>query len=195
MPPDAPYARVRPAELLAQSEPFRGLSHFKLPRPDPTKGKAALVDIYPDFGAYLPEGFLGYTGGKNIARTGMDGILFGIHALKQRGRRLTHGFDLVGTYVGHAHAPSFEVFQQHLAFRLAKGSYRRKPEDSMRVEDILNVIRDGDDPNGLRAFYDQVNQATPRLLNRLAAHDMLLTAALDLDEKVVRWFGARPEDA
>ncbi|WP_186766246.1 glycosyltransferase family 2 protein [Phaeobacter marinintestinus] len=195
VPQNVTHARMRPAELLAQSDAFRGPAHFKLPRPDWDDGKAALVDIYPEFGAYLTEGFLGYVGGKIVARTGVSDLHFGIHALKQGGQVLGGGLDLADVHVGHAHAPSFEAFERHLEFRMTKGSYRRKPNDSMKVEDIVKVIRDTEGRAGLRRFYDQINLATPHLLDRLAAHDMLLTATLDLDEKVTRWFGPMPEDA
>lgn len=40
---------------------------------------------------------------------------------------------------------------------------------------------------------DAVNSPNPRLLDRLAARDMLIPARPDLDERVTRRFGPLPE--
>lgn len=192
--PEAAYLRIRPAELLAQDDPWRGPSHFKLTRRERGLTKRELADIYPDFGAYVPEGFLGYTGGKNIARTGLPQIRLGIHGVIHQGLPISNYSRLTDVHVGHAHAPDWAHFERHLKFRMSKGSYREKIKDRMRLRDVLDVIIDAEGNAGLRRFYDQINLATPRLLDRLTAHDMLLTAPLDLDDKVARWFGDLPRE-
>lgn len=192
VPAEAAFARLYPAELLAQPDPWQGPAHFKLTRRERGLPKSVLSDIYPQFGAYVPEGFLGYTGGKNIARTGLPGIRLGIHGLWQKGAKVENAHPLTDVHVGHAHAPSWEIFQRHFAFRMAHGSYRKDPSDPMRLRDVLDVIIETEGAPGLRRFYDQINAATPALLDRLATHDMLLTARLDLDDKVARWFGDLP---
>lgn len=192
VPADAALARLRPAELLAQPDPWQGPAQFKLTRRERGLPKSVLSEIYPEFGAYLPEGFLGYTGGKNIARTGLPDIRLGIHALWQNGAKVANGHPLSNVHVGHAHAPSWEVFQRHFAFRMAHGSYRKDAKDSMQLRDVLDVLTASEGQPGLRRFYDRVNAATPGLLDRLKAYDMLLTARLDLDDKVTRWFGDLP---
>lgn len=194
LPPEVSHARMRPAELLAQPDPYQGPSHFKLTRPEGDRSKTALVDIYGDVGAYLAEGFLGYVGGKIIARTGRTGLRFGIHTVKQDGASLPTGVTLPDLRVGHAHAPSYAQFQKHLEFRLKHGSYRRRTDEVLRMEDIVTLVLDEDGEAGLRRFYDQVNAASPALLSKLETHGMLLTASLDLDEKVERWFGPMPGD-
>ena len=190
---EAAYARARPAELLAQPDPWSGPAHFKLTRQERGLTKRELTDIYPEFGAYVPEGFLGYTGGKNIARTGLPGIRLGIHGVLHEGVPLANGEMLDEVHVGHAHAPNWEKFNRHLAFRMNKGSYREKLRDRMRLRDVLDLVIEAEGETGLRRFYDELNAASPRLLDRLAAHDMLLTARLDLDDKVARWFGDLPK--
>lgn len=192
--PEVAYVRIRPAELLAQEDPWRGPSHFKLTRRELGLTKTELADIYPEFGAYVPEGFLGYTGGKNIARTGLPQIRMGIHGVIHQGLPIANYGRLPEVHVGHAHAPSWEHFHRHLQFRMEKGSYREKLKDRMRLRDVLDVILEAEGEAGLRRFYEEINTATPRLLDRLAAHAMLVTAPLDLDEKVARWFGELPED-
>ncbi|MDK3016215.1 glycosyltransferase family 2 protein [Pseudodonghicola flavimaris] len=190
--PEAAFARVRPAELLAQPDPWRGPSHFKLTRRELGLTKAELVRIYPDYGAYVPEGFLGYTGGKNIARTGLPQIRLGIHAVLHKGQPITNFERLPEVHLGHAHAPDWTHFERHLKFRMNKGSYREKLRDRMRLRDVIDIVIEDSGTAGLRRFYDELNAATPELLERLAAHGMLLTASLDLDEKVARWFGDLP---
>lgn len=192
-PEDAPYVRFPPAELLAQPDPWRGEVHFKLTRKQAGQPKSALAEIYPEFGAYVPEGFFSYTGGKNMARTRMDHIRFGIHAVLQRGERLPDGYIPPGCFVGHAHAPSWEMFARHLRFRLDHGSYRKKEHETMKLQDVLELVKETEGDPGLRRFYEEMCRATPQLLARLRAHDMLVTARLDLDEKVARWFGALPD--
>jgi len=191
---EAAFARIRPVELLAQDDPWRGPAHFKLTRRERGLTKTELADIYPDFGAYVPEGFLGYTGGKNIARTGLPGIRLGIHGVLHQGAPVSNFERLPEVHLGHAHAPDWAHFERHLTFRMEKGSYREKLRDRMRLRDVLDVILQDGGRDGLRRFYDQLSAATPRLLDRLAAHDMLLTAPLDLDEKVARWFGELPSE-
>jgi len=191
-PADAAFARLRPAEMLAQPDPWVGPSHFKLTGQEVGLEKSVIRDFYPEFGPYVPEGFLSHIGGKNIARTGLANIRLGLHHLQQNGARVANGHPLTSAHIGHAHAPSWEVFQQHMTFRMRKGSYRRKPNETMKVADILDLISAEDGDAGLRRFFDELCQASPALLAHLSAHDMLLTASLDLDEKVARWFGELP---
>lgn len=194
-PADAPYMRLPPAEMLSQPDPWSGPVHFKLTRKQARQKKSVLPRIYPEFGAYVPEGFLSYTGGKNIARTGLADIRLGIHAVLQKGERLPGCHIPSRAYVGHAHAPSWEVFARHLDFRLSHGSYRKKEHETMKLQDVLEMTQDTEGEAGLRRFYAEMCEATPDLLARLAAHDMLVTTRLDLDEKVARWFGALPDGA
>ena len=60
----------------------------------------------------------------------------------------------------------------------------------MVLNDVLNVVTEEDGDVGLRAFFDEMCFASPERLDLLAAHDMLVTWTLDLDEKVARHFGS-----
>lgn len=191
-PPDAAFARLYPAEMLAQPDPWQGPVHFKLTRKELGLSNAVLEDIYPEFGRFVPEGFLSYTGGKNFARTGLADIRFGLHQLSHSGARVSNGQTLRSAHVGHAHAPSWEVFNHHLKFRLEKGSYRRKSGETMKLSDVLNVIHEQEGGAGIRRFFAQMCEATPQLTSSLARFGMLLTARLDLDQKVAHWFGDLP---
>ncbi|QBF31363.1 glycosyltransferase family 2 protein [Thalassococcus sp. S3] len=192
VPDDVAAARLLPAEMLAQENPWSGPCHFKLPRPAGDRSKRALADIYPTYGPFLREGFLSHISGKVFARTGLRNIRLGIHAMKRRGLSAENEAVLDGLHVGHAHAPSWTVFERHAAFRLSKGSYRKKPNEGMMLSDILQLASE-DKPDGVRHFFDEICAATPRLLDRLAAHDMLLTGTLDLDAKVAAEFGQVPQ--
>lgn len=194
-PPDCAYVRLHPAEMLAQPDPFEGETRFKLTAKAAGARKRDLLEIYPRFGAYVPEGFLSYTGGKNIARVGLPDIRFGIHAVLHKGAKLTNGHVLPDHYVGHAHAPDWSTFQRHMAFRMAHGSYRRKSNEKMVLNDILQVLQGEGNPDILREFFDEMCAATPARLDLLRAHDMLVTARLDLDTHVARHFGPLPKDA
>ena len=192
VPAGAAYARMRSAEMLAQPDPWNGPCHFKLTRQEVKLPKSGIYQLYPEFGQHVPQGFVSHVGGKIIARTGLPDIRLGIHSLKQKGARVTNGHYLESTHIGHAHAPSWEVFRRHLIFRMEKGSYRRKPNEPMKLGDVLQIIKEEEGEAGLRRFFDELCQASPALLAKLAAHDMLLTTQLDLDEMTIRWFGEVP---
>jgi hypothetical protein len=189
VPANAAYVRVQPAELLAQPDPYSGPAHFKLTGKAADQTKTALARIYPQFGAYLPEGFISYTGGKNIARTGLSDIRLGIHGILRNGQRIENGYMLPNSFLGHAHAPDWDTFLSHLHFRMTYGSYRKSKNNNKHLSNILEVLLNEGGHDALRLFFDEVCTASPHLLSELAAHDMLITRSLDLDEKVRRWFG------
>ncbi len=191
-PDDAAFVNLRPAEMLAQPDPWNGESYYKRPRREAGLTRSEMAGIYPEFGAYVPEGFLGYDSGKNIARTGLPDIRFGIHGLKRKGAKLDNGQLLTSVHVGHAHAPTWEIFRHHFEFRMQRGSYRKEPDDPMRLQDVFEVILEAEGETGLRRFYDEMCAATPGLLQRLRDNGLLLTARMDLDAKVARWFGDLP---
>ncbi|WP_425046182.1 glycosyltransferase family 2 protein [Primorskyibacter sp. S87] len=193
-PPEAEFMQMRPAEQLAQDRP-NGLTHFKLTRHTAGHPPEVLSRIYPTFGEFVPEGFFSYNCFKNIARTGLQGIRFGIHAMWREGKKLSTGQISEEIRVGHAHAPSWAQFRQHMTFRVTKGAYRRRPNEPMRLADVLATIQSEEGEPGLRRFYEEMMCATPDLIEQLAKHDMLLGVELDLDETVSKWFGKLPEAA
>ncbi len=182
--------RMAPVELLAGSQ---GQELFKLQRKFAGQPKAVLEAIYPNFGAHLPDGFVSHREGKNFARTGLDGIRLGIHTVLQDGALITNRTRIDGFFVGHAHAPSWEFFRDHMTFRMTRGSYRKSDEEKFRLLDILDFLQREEGEDGLRLFFREVCEATPELVNALDRHDMLLRFPLELDAKVQRHFGALPD--
>ncbi|WP_417724220.1 glycosyltransferase family 2 protein [Salipiger sp.] len=189
--PHAAAARILPAEALATETGFP--SHYKLAHHHAGQKKSVVQDIYPTFGLHLYGGFLSHTAGKVFARTGLDDTRLGIHTVKYRGGDASNRDRLHGVHVGHHHAPSWEHFRRHLAFRRTRGSYRtisRRKE--MGQAQILTFLLENEGDAGLRALFDEVCADTPALRDRLAAHGMLLTHPLDPDSAVRRIFGDLP---
>ena len=187
-PDTAAYARIKPVEMMASDDPWNAQAFFKRGRNHAKRKKPDLRRVYPTYGGFVPEGFISYSGGKNITRVGLPNVRIGIHAMLHKGAKITNGFSLPDVVIGHAHAPSWDTFKRHFQFRLEKGSYRKKPNGNIVLNDILNVVMADEGDAGLRAFFDEMCAATPERLDLLAAHDMLLPWTLDLDEKVARYF-------
>ena len=187
---DAPFVRIHPVELMADNaDPFNGTVYFKRTRKHAKQPKSVLGTIYPTFGAYVPEGFISYSGGKNIARTGIPNARIGIHATMQNGVRLSGGELMPDITIGHAHAPTWATFKAHFDYRLSKGSYRKSSSRNGQLNDVLTLITQEKGTSNLRRFFDEMCMASPERLDLLRAHDMLLTWQMDLREKVIRHFG------
>lgn len=176
---DAPFVAIIPSEMMdSPGEPH----HFK--RPCHGMIKRA---IYPIYGAHVPGGFISTQSPKLMARTGLSDVRLGIHALRLKGRIVDGGAWVDGLELGHAHAPDFETFQRHVAYRLEKGSYHDRKGRPNPLGHLIRVLMD--DPKELRAFHNEICVASPKRLDLLAAHDKLITRHLDLDAKVARFFG------
>ena len=179
--PHAPFVAIVPSEMMdSTGEPH----HFKRPCHGTIKRK-----IYPTYGEHVPGGFISTQSPKLIARTGLPDIRQGIHALRLHGRIVRGGTKIDGLELGHAHAPDFDTFQRHLAYRLEKGSYHDRKGHLNPLGHLIRVLMDDPDPNALRAFHSEICAATPERLDLLAAHGMLITHELNLDAKVGRFFG------
>ncbi|MFL4470859.1 glycosyltransferase family 2 protein [Tateyamaria armeniaca] len=179
--PNVPYVSVDPCEMLdSQGDPH----HFKRPARAALKRK-----IYPTYGAHIPGGFISTLSPKLIARTGLDGVRLGIHALRHKGKIVRGGARIEGLDLGHAHAPDFETFQRHMAYRLDKGSYHDRKGRLNPLGHLIRALIDDPDKDSLRAFHREMSSAEPERLDLLGAHDMLITRCLDLDAKVRRYFG------
>lgn len=188
LPADMAAVHLPPAELLAGTGDC-----FKLMPQDAGQDRAVLEDIYPDFGGHLRGGFISHREGKLIARCGLAGTRFGLHALLLEGQPASNRAALPGVRLGHAHAPDWETFRGHLEFRMTQGSYRKTEAESLGLRDILELLQAQDGEAGLRAFFTEVCEGNARLTAALAAHGMLLRAPLDLEAKIMRVFGAMPK--
>ncbi|WP_420013725.1 hypothetical protein [Tateyamaria sp.] len=65
---------------------------------------------------------------------------------------------------------------------------RGRCQITSRLIQIKTLLEDGGIP-ALRHFHTEMSVASPERLDLLDAHDMLVTATLDLDAKVARHFG------
>jgi hypothetical protein len=188
LPADIAALHLPPAELLAGTTDM-----FKLTPADAGQEKAVLEDIYPNFGGHLRGGFISHREGKLIARCGLQGVRFGLHALLLNGHPASNRMALPEVKLGHAHAPDWQTFQRHMEFRLTQGSYRKTDDEVLGLHDILELLQEEDGETGLRAFFDEVCEGNARLTAALEARGMLLRAPLDHDAKVKRIFGAVPK--
>jgi len=188
LPADIAALHLPPAELLAGTTDL-----FKLTPADAGQEKAVLEDVYPNFGGHLRGGFISHREGKLIARCGLQGVRFGLHALLLNGHPASNRMALPGVRLGHAHAPDWQTFQRHLEFRLTQGSYRKTDDEVLGLHDILALLQEEDGEHGLRAFFAEVCEGNARLTAALEARGMLLRAPLDHDAKVKRIFGAIPK--
>lgn len=179
--PNAPFVSILPSEMMDSDGPVH---HFKRPCHGTVKRA-----IYPTYGEHVPGGFISTQSPKLIARTGLADVRQGIHALRVQGQIVRGGASIDGLDLGHAHAPDFATFQRHMAYRLNKGSYHDRKGHLNPLGHLIRALMDDPDPDALRAFHSEMCVATPERLDLLAAHDMLLTRDLGLDEKVARFFG------
>ncbi|OUS22048.1 hypothetical protein A9Q95_03125 [Rhodobacterales bacterium 59_46_T64] len=195
--PDTVTALVmRPAEMLAPegggTAPAKGIGglsgprHFKLKPVSAGQDKSVLEDLYPNFGAHLRGGFISHLGGKIFARTGITNARLGIHMLFEDGVPTLGRLSSNDLFIGHAHAPSWPVFERHIAFRMTHGSYRKRNSKNFRLADIIDVLTQDHDPENdpdhpMRGFFREVCEARTDLIAALRRHDMLLTRDLHLD--------------
>ncbi|MGH1353572.1 MAG: glycosyltransferase family 2 protein [Thalassovita sp.] len=190
LPADCLVARVRPSEALANPVPSE-TTHFKrltLKRPERDRQAA---EIYPNFGAYLNGGFLSHVQGKLFYRTGVDGLKAKIHNVLLGDDMNPRQVELSGTELLHMHAKSWPDFLASFHFRLNSGSYRselKALQGGLSMHQLFSSIYEDGGDDGLRKFYDEVCTATPELLTRLRAHDLLSSHDLALDEKRVLHF-------
>lgn len=186
-------ARVSPAEFLAPVS-SGGPQHFKLTYKSAGAPKSVIEEIYPTFGLHLNGGFISHTSGKVFARTGLGEVRLGVHALRHRQGDIENAVRLDDIYLGHFHAPSWDVFERHYEFRRTKGSYRHvEGAQQMGLPDVLGFLEKNEGRDGLRQFFDEVCLATPVLTDRLAQHNMLLTQEIDFDATTKRVFGELPD--
>ncbi|ETX29499.1 glycosyltransferase family 2 protein [Roseivivax isoporae] len=190
LPPEAEFARILPAELLAP-EPGAQPRHFKRAPRHMGVSRQVLQDIYPTFGMHLREGFLSHSAGKVFARPGRPGTRLGVHTLRRDGAALRTPFRLAHVLLGHAHAPSWDLFERHFEFRRTRGSYRPDRSSGGRLGrgDILALVHETEGMAGLRAFFDEVCRDHPELRARLDAHGLLHVHPLDPGPAAARLFG------
>jgi len=188
-------ARVRPIESLAPDPldpPDEGGVYCKAAARFPKDRAAQTGAIFPTYGAHLNGGFLSHVAGKIFVRTGEDKIAIRIHNAFRDGVRDDASEDLPETRLAHLHAKSWEDFLAAYRFRLARGSYRSElkaaSEHGLNMHALFSALEAEGGETALRAFYEEVCTATPRLRDALQKHGLLHCVRLDTDRKLARHF-------
>ena len=145
--------------------------------------------IYPTFGEYIKGGFLSTDSPKVFARTGLEDVRLGIHALRYFGDKLWSGRRLPGFELGHAHAPDYDTFVRHMTYRLEKGSYHNRKGKPNPIGLLIRTLQEDEDPTALRALHEELCAPTPERLDLLREAGLLRSETLNLDAKVARHFG------
>lgn len=188
IPEDCALLHLNPVEQLAEGSG----TAFKRTAADVGLKKSDLAEVYPTFGPYLRGGFLSHLEGKNLLRAGgrprADKVRFGIHMAFWQGARISNRITLPDLPLGHAHAPDWHSFRDHLSFRREKGSYRNKEGERFRLAELLDLLEETEGEAGFRMLFDEVARASPELVARLDERDMLLRYPLDLDRALARWY-------
>ncbi|MDA5557875.1 glycosyltransferase family 2 protein [Shimia sp. MMG029] len=186
LPTDCLVARVRPAEALAPledgTEP-RLYKRFIASKDDRTR---LVAEIYPTFAPYLKGGFVSHVAGKIFMRTKQDDMTIKIHNVIQNGNRNPGQVELTDTTLLHMHTKGWTHWEKSFAYRHRKGSYRDElgaatPEEEGGLNLHKLFAHLAEEPDGLRQFYEEACLATPELVARLQAHDLLQDCALHLD--------------
>lgn len=172
--PDLTYCKARPAA---------GQSDRRLE-----------ADLYPTFGGFFKDGFISHTSGKLLARTGRADLHFGIHRILTTEKKQIADVLAPDLELCHRHVESWEKWLKIMQFRLERGSYRAEldanldPTSGRMSRNTLFTALQNNGLDDLRAFFEEVCLATPRLRERLEAHGLLRSYTLNLSPKVQKHF-------
>jgi len=190
VPADVPKVMVRPLERLSARE---GL--YKAAISGNAEGDRLIHRIYPEFGSFLKGGFMSHVKGKCIARTGLPGIRFRIHDIRQAGNKLQNKEVLEQDDLCHHHSESWERWRTQFDYRLKPGSYRpelppntRQLFGGLSKHELLNLILAERGEDGLRAFYNEVTAAAPAVFDELTKHGLVRERTLALDQNLRKHF-------
>ncbi|UZD91895.1 glycosyltransferase family 2 protein [Cognatishimia activa] len=195
--PDTRVLRMLPCESLGtddRDDLDPSVTYCKAKLPGGPKGKQLEHLFYPQFGGVLKSGFVSHVVGKIFARTGMQEAKFGIHRIFENKEQQVEDVTSEAIELCHTHIQSWEKWLKIMEFRLSRGSYRAELEQSLnpasgRVQrhQLFTALTEGGNEN-LRAFYEEVCWATPRLREVLADHGYLREYQLDLTAKCEKHF-------
>ncbi len=198
-PAEMPSLRLSPCESLCtddQPDLDPAVTYCKSRLPSGAAGQKLEQVFYPDFGGVLKNGFVSHLAGKIFVRTGYPDVKFGIHRAFANQTNKLQDLHLPGIELCHRHIESWDKWLSIMAFRLEKGSYRAELEQSLdplsgriqRHKLFTSLTEGGTD--SLRAFFEEVCLATPRLRTALAQQGCLREFKLDLDRKMQKHFPA-----
>lgn len=180
---DTLCARVRPMEALAGPEP-----HFKAFIPAGAARDRIVARLYPTYGRYVKGGFLSHVAGKLFVRTGLGALTIKIHNAF-RGDEMNPGsVELDAVELCHCHGKSWDQWIAAYRYRVQKGSYRAelppaqpREKGGLSMHELLTTIEAEEGEAGLRAFYEELCEDTPRLRKALQRESLLRRCDLDLD--------------
>lgn len=183
LPHDINMVRIRPMEQLSGDPTL-----YKAFMPPGAKRHRLTEAIYPTHGKHLKAGFLSHLAGKLFVRTGLPDLKLRIHQAMGPDNTPLPGNDLPQIDLAHAHAKTWDQFRASFAYRLEHGSYRAElaPERApnaggQTLHQLFTQIAQTEGEAGLRAFFDEVCAATPRLTRALDDHGLLRRVDLDLE--------------
>ncbi len=194
LPSDVLSVRTRPMELLAGGNPQTGAA-FKQFIPAGRNREETVAALYPEFGPHLKGGFLSHIAGKLFIRTGLGDVKFRIHNAFLDGEMNPGHREMPQLHLAHFHAPDWETWKRHYAYRFNSGSYRAdlgpaRPRErgGITVHELFALIEQEAGEDGLRHFFDEVCADTPALRARLTAQDLLYQACFDFEAAMAAHF-------
>ena len=134
--------------------------------------------IFGQSASLLTKGTLGHTLGKSFCRTGVRGLVLGLHFATLKGDTLCPPFHPTLRLL-HFHAQDRAAWRLALPFRLGKGgAYSGRSDQQLRgvLTNASEAVID--------VFYDDVMTLTPEKAALLRANDRLITTDLGLRGKV-----------
>lgn len=176
---------------MVQMEPFEAMHDPGLPddiftaryfRGPLRTAHAALRPIA--LGGYetvFSDGMLSHKAGKAFFRTKVEGLSLRIHGAFQHGTRISPQNRHPEMRLLHFHAQDRDAWRAALPFRLTRGAYQFQP-------DLQAYLASATD-NELDAFYLATQVPGPAAVAALTSAQRLLTADLQLRQKVANVFG------
>lgn len=181
-PPEQLLLRVEPWEALytpGLSDDIFTARYFRRQLPlAPHEARA----LYGPQGPLLERGMLSHTVGKCLFRTGIAGMIGHIHGARIEGVNVPGGAFHPELALLHFHAEDQRAWTTRLPFRLAQGAYQYRP--AMR-EWLMGATA----PQ-IAQFYQDVQTASPELLQALQNKDAVREVDLSLRTKCLDLFGA-----
>ncbi len=178
VPGDAAFVTMPVIERFANSE--------TLYRPPASAYKLKQSDretLYPTFGPYLPDLLLGPAEPRLFVRGKLGAIRVGNFIVKHEKKVATNGYTPDNLRVAHCHADSIQDFEAALPRRIDEGYKRRKP-DGTSLKSILDTIDISENRSEFAAFFSEIAEPRPEVLDHLKQAGALYDIDLDLAPKI-----------
>lgn len=178
LPADQPMLRLAPWEALhdpALPDDIFTAQHFRAAL-NGQRNEAARIRAFGPYAPFLSNGVLSHSAGKCFFRTGLSRFEPRLHGAFRAGARVPGGDFAQGIALLHFHAEDPARWRNRLHFRLTKGAYQYNPP----LQDWLLTASDPE----IDQFYTATQTATPETLDKLRAEQALLTASLNLRQKI-----------